>query len=97
MKENKETLFTKQKFENKDKVSQFKEQFANNQIDFNDLPKDVLIELLYIAVEKIDECENVCEDFEDERDWKDALCDKEFVVDDLFTALEEKIKLDIYE
>lgn len=97
MEEKQEIFFTKQKFENKDKVSQFKEQFANNQIDFNNLPKDVLIELLYIAVEKIDECENVCEDFEDERDWKDALCDKEFVVDDLFTALEEKIKLDIYE
>lgn len=83
------------KFENKGKVGELRELLRNNKIDFNDIPKDVLIELFDIAIEKIDEQENGGEF--DERDWKDCLCDKEFIVDDLFAELEEKIKLDIYE
>lgn len=85
----------KQKFESKDQLSHFKELFTHNKIDFEDLPKDVLIELLEVSIDKIDELENSCEF--DERDWKDCLCDKEFIVEDLFTSIEEKIKLDIYE
>ena len=62
---------------------------------FNDFPKDVLVELLQLTVERIDEKENGGEF--DERDWKDCLCDKEFIVDELFEELEEKIKCDVYE
>ena len=89
------SLFEKQKFKNKDKVSQLKDDFVRNRIGFNDFPKDVLVELLQLTVERIDEKENGGEF--DERDWKDCLCDKEFIVDELFEELEEKIKCDVYE
>ena len=89
------SLFEKQKFKNKDKVSQLKDDFVHNRIGFNDFPKDVLVELLQLTVERIDEKENGGEF--DERDWKDCLCDKEFIVDELFEELEEKIKCDVYE
>lgn len=83
------------KFENKDKVTQLREDFRQNKVDFKDIPHDVLVELFEIAIDKIDEQENGGEF--DERDWKDCLCDKESIVDDLFAELEEKIKLEIYE
>ena len=89
------SLFEKQKFKNKDKVSQLKDDFVHNRIGFNDFPKDVLVELLQLTVERIDEKENGGEF--DEWDWKDCLCDKEFIVDELFEELEEKIKCDVYE
>lgn len=55
----------------------------------------MLVELLEIAIERIDENENGG-DF-DERDAMDCLCDKKFIVDELFDALQEKVELDIYE
>lgn len=90
------SIFDKFKFENKDKVEELKEQFGKNKIDFDDMPKDVLIELLKCAIYKIDKQENYGDYFY-ERDWKDCLCDKEFIVDELFDDLIDKIKLDIYE
>lgn len=48
------------------------------------------------AIYKIDKQENYGDYFY-ERDWKDCLCDKEFIVDELFDDLIDKIKLDIYE
>ena len=88
-------LFDKCKFENKDKVAQCREDFKHKKSYFDDMPKDVLVELLELAVSRIDEAENGGEN--DERDWKDNLCDREFIVDELFEELQENIKLGIYE
>ena len=87
------TIFDKFKFENKDKVKELQEQFAEKKIGLEDMPKDVLIELLQCAVERIDDKENG----EYERDFKDIWWDLECIVDDLFNDLQEKINLDIYE
>ena len=89
------SLFEKQKFENKDIVPKLREEFNKKAINFADMPKDVLVELLEIAVWKIDELENGGE--YDERDAMDQLCDAEFIVDDLFAELEERIESDFYE
>lgn len=86
-------IFDKFKFENKDKVKELQEQFANKKIDLEDMPKDVLVELLQCAVERIDDKENG----EYERDFKDIWWDLECIVDDLFNDLQEKINSDIYE
>ena len=85
----------KQKFESKDQVSQLKEEYAQGKITFKDLPKDVLVELLECAVERIDDLENSGE--YDERDWKDFASDYDFIVEDLFKSIEDKIKFDVYE
>lgn len=87
------TIFDKFKFENKDKVKELQEQFANKKISLEDMPKDVLVELLQCAVERIDDKENG----EYERDFKDVWWDLECIVDDLFNDLQEKINSDIYE
>lgn len=86
-------IFDKFKFENKDKVKELQEQFANKKISLEDMPKDVLVELLQCAVERIDDKENG----EYERDFKDIWWDLECIVDDLFNDLQEKINSDIYE
>lgn len=86
-------IFDKFKFENKDKVKELQEQFANKKIGLEDMPKDVLVELLQCAVERIDDKENG----EYERDFKDVWWDLECIVDDLFNDLQEKVNLDIYE
>lgn len=86
-------IFDKFKFENKDKVKELQEQFANKKIGFEDMPKDVLVELLQCAVERIDDKENG----EYERDFKDVWWDLECIVDDLFNDLQEKVNSDIYE
>lgn len=87
-------MIEKVEFKNKEKVKQLREKFSHNQIDFQDMPKDVLVELLTLAIQRIDDLDNGGEF--DERDWKDFLCDKEFIVDDLFAELEDLIKLGIY-
>lgn len=87
------TIFDKFKFENKDKVKELQEQFANKKIGLEDMPKDVLVELLQCAVERIDDKENG----EYERDFKDVWWDLECIVDDLFNDLQEKVNSDIYE
>lgn len=86
-------IFDKFKFENKDKVKELQEQFANKKIGLEDMPKDVLVELLQCAVERIDDKENG----EYERDFKDVWWDLECIVDDLFNDLQEKVNSDIYE
>lgn len=86
-------IFDKFKFENKDKVKELQEQFANKKIGLEDMPKDVLVELLQCAIERIDDKENG----EYERDFKDVWWDLECIVDDLFNDLQEKIDADIYE
>lgn len=86
-------IFYKFKFENKDKVKELQEQFANKKIGFEDMPKDVLVELLQCAVERIYDKENG----EYERDFKDVWWDLKCIVDDLFNDLQEKINSDIYE
>lgn len=94
-------MFEKPKLKNKDKVKKLKEEFSQNKIGIEDIPKDILIELFCGAIEKIDEWENLkqygynCND--DERDWKDLLCDKEFIIDDLFNNLIEDIEIGVYE
>lgn len=88
------SIFEKPKFKNKDKVKELKEKFSDKQIEIIDMPKDVLAELFWKAVERIDENENGGE--YDERDWKDCLCDKEFIIDELFDALQETIDSGIY-
>ena len=87
------SIFDKFKFKNKGKVKDLQEQFANKQICLEDMPKDVLVELLKCAIERIDDKENG----EYERDFKDIWWDLECIVDDLFNALQEKVDLDIYE
>ena len=85
----------KQKFENKDQVNRLKEDYVQGKITFKDLPKDVLVELLECAVERIDDLEN-CDEY-DERDYKDFACDYDFIVEDLFKSIEDKIKFGFYE
>lgn len=63
------------KEENVNKVTDYKNGYSNKKIDLDEMPQDVLAELLAVAVERIDENENGGEF--DERDWKDLLCDKE--------------------
>lgn len=87
------TIFDKFKFENKDKVKELQEQFAEKKIGLEDMPKDVLAELLQCAVERIDDKENV----KDGRDFQDVWWDLEFIVDDLFNDLQEKVDSGIYE
>ena len=87
------TIFDKFKFENKDKVKELQEQFAEKKIGLEDMPKDVLVELLQCAVERIDDKENG----EYERDFKDVWWDLECIVNDLFNDLQEKVNSDIYE
>ena len=86
-------IFYKFKFENKDKVKELQKQFANKKIGFEDMPKDVIVELLQCAVERIYDKENG----EYERDFKDVWWDLECIVDDLFNDLQEKVNSDIYE
>lgn len=86
-------IFDKFKFENKDKVKELQEQFANKKIGLEDMPKDVLVELLQCAIKRIDDKENG----EYERDFKDVWWDLECIVDDLFNDLQEKVNSDIYE
>ncbi len=88
------SLFEKPRFENKYKVTEFRQAFRDKDLYFDDMPKDMLVELLEISIERIDEKENGGEF--DERDWKDCLCDKEFIADELFEALQEKVDLGIY-
>lgn len=91
----------KLRLKNKDKVKQLKEDFGKNKIGVEDIPQDILIELFRFAIIKIDEWENLKQygyDFgDDERDWKDQLCDKEFIIDDLFDLLIEDINLGLYD
>lgn len=89
-------LFDKIKFENKDKVPTLRKEFSEKKKSFDDMPKDVLVQLLQCAIDKIDEHENR-ENGEDMRDFKDVWYDKECVVDDLFAKLEEEIGFGIYE
>ncbi len=94
-------MFEKPKLKNKDKVKQLKEDFYHNKIGIEDIPRDILEELFERAICKIDEWENLkqygydCND--DERDWKDLLCDKEFIIDNLFNDLQEDIDIGVYE
>lgn len=87
-------IFYKFKFENKDKVKELQKQFANKKIGFEDMPKDVIVELLQCAVERIYDKEN---GEYDERDFKDVWWDLKCIVDDLFNDLQEKVNSDIYE
>lgn len=93
------SLFEKIKLENKDNVSNLRKQFSKNEISTYDIPHDVLVQLFFNAISRIDKLENACEDdceF-DERDWKDTLCDQNAIVDELFERLEANIKFGIYE
>ena len=87
------SIFDKFKFENKNKVKELQEQFANKKTGLEDMPKDILVELLQCAVERIDDKQNG----EYERDFKDIWWDLECIVDDLFNDLQEKVNADIYE
>lgn len=88
-------LFDKPKFENKNKVSMFREQFSKKKVFLEDLPRDVLHYLLQCAIERIDQNENGGEF--DERDFKDVWWDKECIVDELFAKLEDEVKVGCYE
>ncbi len=90
------SIFDKRKLKNKDKVNNLKEDFKHKKIDIKDIPKDILVELFINAVAKIDYLENVKPYVSDERDIKDLVCDKRFIIEDLFKELEEDIKLGIY-
>ena len=89
-------LFEKEKFENKDKVHQLREEFKTKKTYFDKMPVDVLVNLLEIAIAKIDSHVNDGESA-DCRDFKDTICDLGFIADDLFGELEEMIELDIFE
>ena len=78
-------------FVDKDKVSMLRKQISDKQIFIDDLPKNVLANLLQCAIVRIDRNENGGED--DERDFKDLWCDQEFIVDELFEELEEKVNI----
>lgn len=88
-------VFDKPKFANKDKVSMLRKQISDKQIFIDDLPKDVLENLLQCAIARIDRNENGGEG--DERDFKDLWCDQEFIVDELFEELEKEVKAGCYE
>lgn len=59
--------------------------------DLKSISKPTLILLLYKAIEKIDTLENGGEF--DQRDWKDCLCDKEFIFDLLVDEQIEECEL----
>ena len=88
-------LFEKIKFKNKNNVAKYREQYINKKISIDKLLKDVLFELLECAVQKIDELKNGIEEVY-ERNWKESAVEIEFIIDDLFGKIEERIKLDIY-
>lgn len=83
------------KFENKDKVNEIRNKFAHNEICVKDIPHDMLCELFYLAISKIDRFENCYADY-DERDWEECVRDQEFIIDELFEKLEDNVKLDLY-
>lgn len=89
------SIFNKIKLKNKDKVAELKEKYLDKKINIEDIPKYILVQLFTICINKLDELENGGE--YDERDWKDCLCDKEFIIDNLFDELLEQIELGIFE
>ena len=88
-------LEEKDKLRFKDKIcmSELRDLLSKNKLRIDILPKEILLILLKFAVERIDEKENGGEF--DERDWKDCLCDKKFIVDELLERLQQEIDLHI--
>ena len=80
------------KDENKDKIKNYRADFENKKVDFDTLPADVLAELLWKAIERIDEKENGGEF--DERDAMDCLYDEEYIIDQLFESIEQSVNLE---
>lgn len=74
-------------------------EFLNLEDDalhhINEIPKNILIELLRIAIGKIDNLENPCEF--DERDMGDLIMDAEWIFLDLLKTLQEQIDMGAYE
>lgn len=91
------SMFEKIKLENKDKVNELHQKFNKGNLLTKDIPHDILVQLFFNAISRIDKLENRDEDEFDERDWKDTLCDQNAIVDELFERLEENIKFGIYE
>ena len=59
--------------------------------DLGKLRKTDVIDLLLVAVEKIDHQNLRLDDNDyDERDWKDILCDHQFILGELFQELIER-------
>lgn len=72
-----------------EEIEKLKEGFANNDVHYADLPKDVLMNLLDKAVQRIDDLENIqmLGNEDDERDWKDQWYDQKYIVAQLFDEI----------
>lgn len=84
------------------KLLLLKEKSYDGYFDIKKLEASVLASLLLEAIDKIDYLQNVAscdinEDFNDPRDWKDRLCDKEFIFAELVNDAVEFCKLLIKE
>lgn len=80
---------------NKEFVKEIEEDATDYYFKLNDIPRDIIEELLKIAIVKIDELQNGGE--YDERDAKDSLCDMEFIFEDIVKELQRDIELGVYE
>lgn len=83
------------KTENKDKIAELRQAYSDKKVDLDTLPADVLAELLWKAILRIDEKENGGEF--DERDAMDCLCDEEYIVDELFESIEQSASYGVYD
>lgn len=82
------------KFKNKNKVKELQEKLSQGKLNIEQIPKDILRELLYCAVDEIDD---LIDGENDQRDFKDVICDKRYIMEDLFQTLQEKIDIGLYE
>ncbi|MBQ8749867.1 MAG: hypothetical protein IJZ29_05315 [Clostridia bacterium] len=74
---------------NKDELEKIKDNACDYYFKLEELSKTLLIALLQYAIYKIDELENGGED--DCRDWKDNLCDCEFIFYNLINQFSNDI------
>ena len=75
------------------KLKEIKKDSLERYKDLESISKPTLILLLEHAIEKIDFLENGGDYNEDQRDWKDCLCDREFIFDNLVNDAIETCEL----
>ena len=74
-------------------LREIKKDSMDRYKDLESISKPTLILLLEHAIEKIDFLENGGDYNEDQRDWKDCLCDREFIFDNLVNDAIETCEL----
>jgi len=87
-------IFNKFVLQNKDKVKEIAAYGMDAVFHMTELPKVILIELLRKAITVIRDKDI---DEYDESDWKDVMCDHEFIFEDLIKDLLNDIEIGIFE